>query len=174
ELDFISALSERVGLLAGLSADILQNVYNERVLFMEGAKELVATMRKSGAYTLLVSGGFTFFTARVAKELGFHEESANILEIIDGKLSGKVVPPILDKQSKLEALQANIAKQSIKASDVLAVGDGANDLPMLLAAGLGVAYHAKPIVQEQAKAKINYCDLTALLYAQGYKKEEFI
>ena len=174
EIDFIAALNERVGLLKGLPETTLQQVYNERLKFMSGAKELVATMRKFGAYTVLVSGGFDFFTARVAHELGFHENSANSLEIIDGKLTGKAIPPILDKQAKLNSLMQISQQRRISTSDVLAVGDGANDLPMIVAAGLGVAYHAKPLVQQSARAKINHNDLTALLYAQGYRKNEWV
>ena len=174
EIDFIGALNERVALLAGLPEATLQQVYNERLKFMAGAKELVATMRKFGAYTVLVSGGFDFFTSRVANELGFHENSANRLEIIDGKLTGKAIPPILDKQAKLNSLMQISQQRGISTSNALAVGDGANDLPMIVAAGLGVAYHAKPLVQQSARAKINHNDLTALLYAQGYKKNEWV
>lgn len=174
EIDFPSALTERVALLAGLSETILQRVYDERVKFMPGARELVMTMRAHGAYTLLVSGGFDFFTSRVRDAMGFHADSANRLEITSGKLTGQVIPPILDKNSKLQMLMKASAENTISLANVLAVGDGANDVPMLLAAGLGVAYHAKPIVQQSARARINHCDLTALLYMQGYSEEEII
>ena len=174
ELDFIAALDERVALLEGLSADTLVNVYQERVKCMPGAKELVQTMRKFGAYTLLVSGGFEFFTSRVAQELGFHENSANQLEIREGKLTGKVIPPVLDKNAKLQTLLSVAAEQNITVQEVLAVGDGANDLPMIMQAGLGIAYHAKPLVQASARAKINHCNLTALLYFQGYKETDIV
>lgn len=169
ELDFAEALTERVALLRGLPEAVLQQCYDERVKMMPGGRELVARMRAEGAQCVLVSGGFTFFTQRVAAELGFHEHYANVLEVQDGKLTGRVVPPILGKEAKLAVLQRKVAELGITPEDVLAVGDGANDLPMLLAAGLGVAYHAKPVVQAQAKHRINHCDLSALLYAQGYK-----
>lgn len=172
ELDFEAALIERVGLLAGLPASLLEEVYASRVTLMGGAKELVATMRKHGSHCLLVSGGFTFFTDRVQEALGFHSNLANTLEIKDGKLTGRVILPILGKEAKLEALQTTTLSLGINLSHSLAVGDGANDLPMIMAAGLGAAYHAKPIVQEQAAARINHCDLIALLYAQGYKQAE--
>lgn len=174
ELDFMAALSERVALLKGLNATILQQVYAERVRFMPGARTLVQTMRRFGAHTILVSGGFDFFTARVAAGLGFHAHRANTLEIINGHLSGTVNPPVLDKHAKHEILLASVAEHSLVTDDVLAVGDGANDLPMLLAAGLGVAYHAKPVVQQSARARINHADLSALLYMQGYREANFI
>ena len=174
EIDFPSALNERVALLAGLPETTLRRVYDERVQFMPGARELVATMRANGAYAVLVSGGFDFFTSRVRTELGFDTDSSNRLEIVDGKLTGKVILPILDKSSKLETLMQTTAERGLSLSDVLGAGDGANDLPMLLACGLGVAYHAKPMVQASARARINHCDLTALLYAQGYRRDEFI
>jgi phosphoserine phosphatase len=167
ELDFAAALTERVALLAGLPESVLQQAYGERVKMMPGAKALVSAMRGWGAHCVLVSGGFTFFTSRVAKELGFHEDHANVLLVEDGKLTGKVQLPILGKEAKLKTLQETCAKLGITSDDVLAVGDGANDLPMLLAAGLGVAYHAKPVVRAQAGARIAHCDLSALLYAQG-------
>lgn len=172
ELDFKESLRQRVNLLKGLDASVLQKVYDKRVRFMPGAKALVKTMRKNGTYCLLVSGGFTFFTSRVKDEVGFDEDHSNILDIVDGKLSGVVKEPVLDKDAKLNSLKTQAKKMNISESDVLAVGDGANDLPMLLAAGLGVAYHAKLKVKTTAKAKIDVCDLTALLYAQGYRKEE--
>ena len=174
EIDFPAALAERVGLLVGLPEATLQKVYDERVVFMPGARELVATMRAHGAHTVLVSGGFDFFTSRVRDTLGFHADSSNRFEIENGKLTGRVIPPILDKSSKLETLMHTVAQLGIGLSDVLAAGDGANDVPMLLASGLGVAYHAKPVVQASARARINHCDLTALLYAQGYRQEDIV
>ncbi|HEU5048326.1 MAG TPA: phosphoserine phosphatase SerB [Rickettsiales bacterium] len=174
ELDFIAALRERVELLKGLEASVLQQVYNERVRFMPGARELVQTMRANGAYTLLVSGGFDFFTSRVQEALGFHDNSANRLEVSEGRLTGHVLDPILDKQAKLSALMQACGENNLSTSQSLAVGDGANDLPMIMAAGLGAAYHAKPVVQQSARARINHCDLTALLYMQGYRKDEFV
>ena len=169
ELEFEPALKERVALLEGLPEDVLQQCYNERVRFTPGARELVQTMRGSGAYCVLVSGGFTFFTSRVAEAVGFHEHHANRLEIMNGKLTGRVMPPILGKQAKREALERLLRERDIKREDVLAVGDGANDLPMLLAAGLGIAYYAKPAVQAQARHRINRCDLRALLWMQGLR-----
>lgn len=167
ELVFEDALKERVKLLKGLPESTLQQCYDERVKMMPGAKELVQTMRKNGAYCVLVSGGFTFFTERVAKELDFHEHYANTLLVEDGHLTGEVGMPILGKEAKLATLRRKVKELGIAADDVLAVGDGANDLPMLLAADLGVAYHAKPNVQAQAKHRINHNDLRALLWVQG-------
>ncbi len=174
ETDFAGALRERVGLLKGLSEQVLQNVYDERVRFMPGARELVMTMRENGAYTMLVSGGFDFFTSRVQRELGFHDNSANRLEIEDERLTGRVLEPVLDKQAKLHTLMHISNEKNIALSEALAVGDGANDLPMITAAGLGIAYHAKPVVQQRARAKVNHCDLSALLYVQGYRDEQII
>lgn len=167
ELDFAQALTERVALLKGLPESTLQRCYDERVKLMPGAKELVAFMKAAGAHAVLVSGGFTFFTSRVREALGMDEDFSNTLEIEGGLLTGRVVPPILSKEAKLATLQRKIQQLGITADDVLAIGDGANDLPMLLAAGLGVAYHAKPVVQAQAKHRINHCDLSALIYVQG-------
>lgn len=174
QLDFKEALRERVALLAGLPESALDDVYENHITTMSGAKELVHTMKKHGARAILVSGGFTFFTEKVAKEVGFDDQSANILEISNGKLAGKVLEPILDKESKLASLQSAIASLGITADDIIAVGDGANDLPMLQAAGMGVAYHAKLVVQEQAYARINHSDLKSLLYIQGYKEAEIV
>lgn len=164
ELVFEDTLRARVALLAGLPESVLQQCYYERVKLMPGAKELVAHMRKNGAHTVLVSGGFTFFTSRVRQALNMHEDFSNTLEIKDGVLTGKVIPPILGKEDKLATLKKKCSELNIHASEVLAIGDGANDLPMLLAAGLGVAYHAKPVVRAQARAQISYCDLSALTY----------
>lgn len=169
ELDFAAALETRVRLLAGVPESALQSVYDERVKFMPGAKELVQTMRANGAYCVLVSGGFTFFTSRVREAVGFHQDYSNTLEIAEGKLTGRVIPPILGKDAKLQALLNLCHQRSISLQDTLAIGDGSNDLPMLLAAGLGVAYHAKPMVRAAAQAQINHCDLSALLYVQGYQ-----
>lgn len=169
ELDFADALRERVGLLKGLPELALKVVFDERIRLMSGARELVQTMRAHGAHCILVSGGFTFFTERVGEALGFHAHYANQLAFKDGELTGEVVEPILGAQAKLDTLNA----QNVEAKDTLAVGDGANDLPMLMAAGLGVAYHAKPVVQAEAKASITHGDLSALLYAQGYARTEW-
>lgn len=174
ELDFKEALIERVQLLKGLQETVLHTAYEERITFMPGAKELVATMREQGAKTLLVSGGFTFFTSRVKEILGFDIEEANILEIADGVLTGEVVPPIRDKLAKRDALSYYTEKFGFKEQETLAVGDGANDLPMLQLAGLGVAYHAKPAVRSAVQVRIDHTDLTALLYAQGYGSSDII
>lgn len=174
ELAFEGALRERVGMLTGLSVDALQACYDERVRLNPGAKTLVETMAAHGARCALVSGGFTFFTGRVAKAAGFHLNRANTLIEADGKLTGQVGEPILGKQAKLAALVEETAALGLTPADALAVGDGANDLAMIEAAGLGVAYRAKPIVAAQADAKVDHADLTALLYFQGYKASEFV
>ncbi len=178
ELDFEAALRERVGLLAGLDAKVLDEVA-DRITLMPGAETLIRTMQANGAYCALVSGGFTVFTERVAKQLGFDEHQANVLEIADGKLTGRVLEPILGGDAKLAALRRLTAKLGIDPSQVIAVGDGANDLAMLAAAGLGVAFRAKPKVREAVAALpngavINHGDLTALLYLQGYRRQEFV
>jgi len=167
EIDFTQAITERVGLLKGLPESALQEVMDKKVKPMPGAEALMRAMKKSGAYTLLVTGGFDFFAARIAKMLGFDEYRANQLEIADGKLTGNIIPPILEKDAKLAAMQETCKKRGIKPEEVLAIGDGANDLPILLAAGLGVAYHAKPTVRTQAKARINHCNLSSLAFALG-------
>ncbi len=173
ELDFEAALRERVGLLAGLDAAIIGQIIRERITFMPGGATLVATMKAHGAHTALVSGGFRQFTSAVASKLGFDEDQANDLIIRDGKLAGTVGEPILGQAAKVEALNRIVTARDITPADVLAVGDGANDIPMLLAAGMGVALHAKPRVQEKARLRINHGDLTALLYLQGYEKADF-
>lgn len=174
ELDFKMALRERVNLLKGLEVEALQRVYDNRITFMPGARELVATMKRHGAFCMLVSGGFTYFTGKVRDALGFHTDSANILEVEEGKLVGKVVEPILDKEAKLLALKDAAFSHDIRLAQTLALGDGANDLPMLLAAGMGIACHAKPAVREAASACIHHSDLRAALFAQGYRAEEII
>ncbi|SEQ17329.1 phosphoserine phosphatase SerB [Thalassovita taeanensis] len=174
ELDFEGALLERVGLLKGLDEAVIGKVLAERISFMPGGKALVATMRAVGGYAALVSGGFTAFTGHVARELGFDENHANILLIEDGKLSGDVARPILGRQAKVDALERITRHLGIEEADVLAVGDGANDLGMLGRAGTGVALHAKPSVAAQCEVRINHGDLTALLYLQGYAREEFV
>ena len=174
ELDFEAAIDERVGLLAGLDEAIIAQVIANRISYMPGGFALVQTMKQNGAYTALVSGGFTAFTSRVGDALGFHENRANTLEIQDGKLSGKVIRPILGQQAKLDALTEITKAKGISAVDALAVGDGMNDLMMLNAAGTGVALHGKPALQQACEIKINHCDLTALLYLQGYHRDEFV
>lgn len=172
ELDFKSALRARVKLLEGLEKSSLQYVYDNKITLMPGAKELVSTMRHDGAYCALVSGGFTFFTQKIAQRIGFHEDHANILDIEQDKLTGKVIEPILDKDSKLQSLYAIARKLKIDISDTIAVGDGANDLPMLKAAGLGIAYHAHETVQQEVQIKINHANLRGLLFVQGYCANE--
>jgi phosphoserine phosphatase len=174
ELDFAGALRERVALLRGLPVGDLQRVVDERLQLMPGARTLVATMRANGAYCALVSGGFTYFTSRIAEIVGFNNNFANALEIADGRLTGRVIEPILGREAKLAALTALIEERGVTGPETLAVGDGANDLAMVKAAGLGVAYRAKPLVAAEADASIVHGDLTALLYLQGYRREEFI
>lgn len=173
ELAFEGALRERVGMLKGLDVSALQACYDERVKLNPGAETLVRTMAKHGARCALVSGGFTFFTSRVAEAAGFHLNRANTLIALDGVLTGAVGDPILGKEAKLAALREETAALGLTPADALAVGDGANDLAMIEAAGLGVAYRAKPIVAAQADAKVDHTDLTTLLYFQGYRAEEF-
>lgn len=173
ELDFEAALKERVGLLAGLDANVLQEIYDQRVTLMPGAATLIATMKKHGATCALVSGGFTFYTERIARRLGFDVQQANRLEIADGRIAGTVAMPILGREAKLEALQRLARECGLTEHETLATGDGANDLAMIKAAGLGVAFRAKPIVAAEAAASLRHGDLTGLLYLQGYKRTEF-
>lgn len=173
ELDFNEALTERVGFLEGLKESVIAKVLEERITLMPGGKALVATMKANGSYAALVSGGFTAFTSAVAAKLGFDENRANTLLAENGVLMGRVGHPILGRAAKVEALEQITARLGISESDVLAVGDGANDLGMLLRAGTGVALHAKPSVAAQCDVRINHGDLTALLYIQGYAKTEF-
>ena len=174
EIDFESALRERVRLLAGLAETELERVWRERIRLMAGAKTVVATMRARGGFAALVSGGFTYFTGRVAAAVGFDVDHANTLEIAGGRLTGRVAGPILGKAAKLAALQRYTRERGLDAAATLVVGDGANDLAMIEAAGLGVAYRAKSVVAEAAAAAIEHGDLTALLYLQGYEKREFV
>ena len=174
ELDFEGALIERVSLLRGLPETVINDVLASRITLMPGGAALLATMKAHGAYAALVSGGFTAFTARVAATLGFDENRANTLLTEDGTLTGDVARPILGREAKVTALEEITARLGITDTDVLAVGDGANDLGMLQRAGAGVALHAKPSVQAQAKLRINHGDLTALLFLQGYGKDDFV
>ena len=174
ELDFEAALRERVGLLKGLPVDVIGRVIRDRITLMPGGRELVATMRANGGYAALVSGGFTAFTAAIAGVLGFDENRANTL-ISDGEiLTGQVAEPILGKQAKVDALVDIAARLNLAEDRVLAVGDGANDLGMLKRAGSGVALHAKPVVAAECDIRINHGDLTALLFIQGYCREDFV
>jgi phosphoserine phosphatase len=174
ELAFEGALRERVGMLKGLAVTALQQAYDERVRLNPGARTLVRTMAANGARCSLVSGGFSFFTGRVAQAAGFHSDRANTLLIADEKLTGHVGEPILGKEAKLEALEEDAAVIGVPLAAALAVGDGANDLAMIEAAGLGIAYRAKPVVAARADAKVDHADLTALLYFQGYTQDEFV
>ncbi len=174
ELNFEAAIDERVGLLAGLDAGVIQQVLETRIDLMPGGPVLLATMKANGAYAALVSGGFTAFTAAVAGQLGFDENRANTLLIEAGKLTGQVQRPILGRQAKVEALEDITARLGIAEADVMAVGDGANDLGMLGRAGTGVALHAKPSVQAECDVRVNHGDLTALLFVQGYGRADFV
>lgn len=174
ELDFEGALRERVGLLKGLDAGVIAKVLAERITYTPGGRTLIATMKANGGYAVLVSGGFTAFTGQVAAHLGFDENRANTLLIADGKLTGQVAEPILGRAAKVAALEEISARLGIAEADVLAVGDGANDLGMLHRAGAGVALHAKPAVAAQCDIRINHGDLSALLYLQGYAAAEFV
>jgi len=173
ELDFIQALQERVKLLKGLPQEAVKNVLETRITYMPGGAILLATMKAHGAYTALVSGGFSYFTESVAANLGFDENRANRLLFEKGILTGEVALPILGRQAKIEAMDEITAELGISATEVIAVGDGANDLGMLGRAGLGVALHAKPSVAAQCDIRVNHGDLTALLFLQGYTVTEF-
>jgi phosphoserine phosphatase len=175
EIEFAPALRERVALLKGLSASVVDQVIAERIRLTPGARTLLATMRSNGTYTCLVTGGFTLFTARIAAMLGFDENRANTL-VVDaaGRLTGEVAEPIFGREGKLATLIELTRRLGLSPEQTLVAGDGANDIAMIQAAGLGVAYHAKPRVAEAAAARIDHGDLTALLYAQGYRREEFV
>ncbi|WP_405108387.1 phosphoserine phosphatase SerB [Phaeobacter sp. BS52] len=173
ELDFDGALRERVALLKGLPVEVIAQVLDRRITLMPGGPALLATMKADGAYAALVSGGFTAFTSRVAEQLGFDENRANTLLVADGLLTGEVGMPILGRAAKVEALEQITARLGLSEADVMAVGDGANDLGMLGRAGAGVALHAKPSVAAECDIRINHGDLTALLYLQGYARTDF-
>jgi phosphoserine phosphatase len=174
ELDFEEALRERVALLKDQPEEIIAKVLKERITFMPGGKTLLATMRARGGHAALVSGGFTAFTQVVASHLGFDENRANTLLSDAGRLTGQVGTPILGKQAKVDALSEITARLGLAETDVIAVGDGANDLGMLTRAGTGVALHAKPVVAAQCDVRINFGNLTALLYIQGYASSDFV
>ena len=174
EIEFAPALRERVALLAGLPAAVVDEVIEKRITLTPGGRELVQTMRREGAHTCLVSGGFTVFTARIAALIGFDENRGNRLVIgDDGRFSGAVAEPVLGRDAKLETLTELRVRFGLARDETLVAGDGANDLLMIGDAGLGVAYRAKPMVAQAAAARIDHGDLTALLYAQGYRREEF-
>ena len=173
ELDFEEALEERVAKLAGLSLTAMDAVI-DGIKITDGAKELIATMSANGAYCALVSGGFKPVTAAVRKRLGFHEDRANTLETAGEALTGRVIHPILGQDAKIQALTEISEARGINLSETMAVGDGANDLGMLTKAGTGIAFHAKPIVRDAAPFRIDHCDLTALLYLQGYRDDQIL
>ncbi len=173
ELEFEEALRERVALLKGLDESVIAKVLAARITFTPGGRELISTMKRNGGHAALVSGGFTAFTTHVAQALGFDEHRANTLQIADGKLTGTVADPILGREAKVAALDEISARLGISPAEVMAVGDGANDLGMLGRAGAGVALHAKPSVAAQCALRINHGDLSALLYLQGYHLGEF-
>jgi phosphoserine phosphatase len=175
EIEFEPALRERVALLKGLPAAAVDEVINDRIRLNPGARTLVATMRRHGAYTCLVTGGFTLFTNRIAGMIGFHENRANRLLVdCDGRLTGEVAEPIFGREAKLASLIELTRRHNLTGDETLVTGDGANDIAMIEAAGLGVAYHAKPKVAAAAAARIDHADLSALLYAQGYRRHEFV
>lgn len=174
EIEFEPAVIERVALLRGLNTSIIDTIIEKRITLASGGRKLVQTMKANGAYTALVSGGFTGFTSRIAEKLGFDENRANILEAQDGLLTGNVVHPILGADAKVEALLEIAEARNLTPEQFIAVGDGANDLPMLKTAGTGIALHAKPNVAASAKISIRHSDLTSLLYLQGYRDEDFV
>ncbi|MBP1806561.1 phosphoserine phosphatase SerB [Rubellimicrobium aerolatum] len=173
EIDFESALRERVALLRGLPESVIDDVLRDRITLMPGGPALLATMKAHGAHAVLVSGGFLSFAHKVARTLGFDEARANTLLSENGHLTGHVAEPILGREAKVQALQEITARLGLAPQDVLAVGDGANDLGMLRLAGAGVALHAKPAVQQECRLRVNHGDLTALLYLQGYARDDF-
>src|SRR3954447_19878903 len=173
EIDFEPALRERIALLRDLPVSVVDDVLAKRIVPTPGGRELVATMRAHGAWTCLISGGFTLFTNAIAANIGFQENRGNQLVVRDGKLTGEVVEPILGRAAKLATLIELTESFDLDDIDTLVVGDGANDLGMIQHAGMGVAYHAKPAVAAAAAARIDHGDLTALLYAQGYRRDEF-
>jgi phosphoserine phosphatase len=174
EIAFEPALRERVALLAGLPVDVIDKIVKQRITLTPGGRALVATMRAHGAWTCLISGGFTLFTDVIAGMIGFQENRGNELVVRDGKLTGEVEEPILGNAAKLATLTELREAFDLDNIDTLVAGDGANDLGMIGEAGLGVAFHAKPAVAAAAAARIDYGDLTALLYAQGYRRDEFV
>jgi phosphoserine phosphatase len=174
EIAFEPALRERVALLEGLPQSVVDEVIADRITLTPGGRTLVATMRANGAYTCLVSGGFTLFTSRIGAMIGFDEDRANNLLVDHGRFAGRVAEPILGREAKLDTLNELQRRFRLARDETLAIGDGANDVPMLEAAGLGVAYHGKPVVAQAAAARIDHGDLTALLYAQGYSRAAFV
>ncbi len=174
DISFSDALRERLGLMKGMERGLLESVYEERISLMPGARKFVQTMRRHGAFCILVSGGFSFFTRRIAERIGFHDQQGNNLAFKDGKLTGEVMEPILGRSAKLSTLTRLCAEKGLAPCDVLAVGDGANDIKMIEAAGLGVAFHGSDNLKKHASACVDHGDLTALLYIQGFRKSEFV
>jgi phosphoserine phosphatase len=174
DMSFSDALRKRLALMKGMERHLLKSVYEERITLKAGARTLVQTMRHDGAFCILVSGGFSFFTRRIAERVGFHDHQGNELAFEDGKLTGEVLEPILGRSAKLNTSTRLCHEKGLQPSDVLAVGDGANDIDMVEAAGLGVAFHASDSLKKQANACIDHGDLTALLYIQGFAKSEFV
>jgi len=174
DISFPDALRRRLVLMKGMDCRLLKSVYEERISLQAGARTLVQTMRHHGAFCMLVSGGFSFFTRRIAERIGFHDHQGNELAFKDGRLTGEVVEPILGRSAKLNTLTAMCDEKGLEPSDVLAVGDGANDIKMIEAAGLGVAFHDSGSLRKQANARIDHGGLTALLYIQGFHKSEFV
>ena len=172
-IDFEDAVRERVGLLAGLPEETIEKVWKERITFTRGAKTLVRTMSAAGARTVLISGGFTEFTRRVADRIGFHEHYANELLLADGKLTGEVGTPVLGRDAKRRILSELLERHGLRPEDAMAVGDAANDLAMIQLAGCGVAFRAKPLVAALSDARLDFCDLSGLLYLQGFHRAEF-
>ena len=174
DISFSDALRKRLALMIGMDRRLLKSVYEERISLKAGARTLVQTMCHHGAFCILVSGGFTFFTRRIAERIGFHDHQGNQLAFEDEKLTGQVREPILGRSAKLNTLMRLCAEKGLEPSDVLAVGDGANDIKMIEAAGLGVAFHGSDSLKKRANARIDHGDLTALLYIQGFRKSEFV
>ncbi len=174
DISFSDALRKRMALMKGMERSLLESVYEERISLQSGARIFVQTMRRHGAFCILVSGGFSFFTRRIAERIGFHDHQGNELVFKDGKLTGQVQEPIFGRSAKLNALTRLCDEKGLEPSDVLAVGDGANDIKMIKAAGLGVAFHGSDSLKKQANACIDHGDLTALLYIQGFRKSQFV
>lgn len=173
ELEFAAALQSRVAQFKGFDVGLLDEIYTNSVTIMPGAETLIKTMRSNGAITALVSGGFTAFTKRIADRLGLDSQYGNRLEIIDDKITGRILPPIVDRATKAAALKELASAHEIKAEETMAVGDGANDIDMLKIAGLGVAFRGKPVVEDAADVAVRHGDLTSLLYLQGYTRDAF-
>ena len=173
EISFPDALRQRLTLMKGMERELLERVYAQRITLKQGARTLVQTMRHHGAFCSLVSGGFSFFTSRIARKVGFHDHQANELEFEHGKLTGEVIEPILGRSAKLETLKQLCGERDLTPMDVLAVGDGANDIKMISAAGFGVAFHGSDSLKKQSNVHVNHNDLTCLLFMQGYRKCEF-